>query len=84
MPAARNPKSKPTLREAGAGAKARARANPPMETITVTLPKVLPEGVDFGYSRAFGGWVWKMKGRKGIHNLIEMSRSRHGCSKAKG
>jgi len=78
MPAARNPKSKPTLRKAGAGAEARVRADQPVETITVNLPKVLPEGVDFGYSQKFGAWLWTVKNRKANRALLEMAWSLHG------
>ena len=58
--------------------KVRAQANPPVETITVDLPKELPEGVDFGYSRKFGAWLWTVKNRKANRALIEMARSIHG------
>lgn len=54
------------------------KPNPAREVVTVELPRHLPEGVEFVYSRTFGDWVFQTKTRKGIRNLLDMARNVYG------
>lgn len=54
------------------------KTNPALETVTVILPRRMPEGVEFVFDRKADRWVFRVRSQKGIRNLIEMCRGPHG------